>query len=97
MPLTARRSVAVDRNIHVYGTPIWIDAELPIESEQPVTAFRHLMVAQDTGSAIIGAARADIFFGAGEAIGHIAGRIKQYGTFVMLVPQAAPTAVTVKR
>jgi len=97
VPLTARRSVAVDRNIHVYGTPIWIDAALPIESEQPVTAFRHLMVAQDTGTAIVGAARADIFFGTGEAIGHIAGRTKQYGTFVVLVPQAAPTAVTVKR
>ncbi len=97
VPLTAGRSVAVDRNIHVYGTPIWIDAALPIESEQPVTAFRHLMVAQDAGTAIVGAARADIFFGTGEAIGHIAGRVKQYGTFVVLVPQAAPTAVTVKR
>lgn len=97
VPLTAGRSVAVDRNIHVYGTPIWIDAALPIESEQPMTAFRHLMVAQDTGTAIIGAARADIFFGTGEAIGHIAGRVKQHGTFVVLVPQAAPTAVTVKR
>lgn len=97
VPLTAGRSVAVDRNIHVYGTPIWIDAALPIESEKPVTAFRHLMVAQDTGTAIVGAARADIFFGTGEAIGHVAGRIKQYGTFVVLVPQAAPAAVTVKR
>jgi membrane-bound lytic murein transglycosylase A len=101
VPLTAGRSLAVDRNIHVYGTPIWIDAALPIESEKPVTPFRHLMVAQDTGTAILGAARADIFFGTGEAIGHVAGRVKQHGSFVMLVPQSVPlpksAAVTVKR
>ena len=45
------------------------------------------MFAQDTGSAIRGAARADIYFGHGEDIPHIAGRIKQFGKFVMLVPQ----------
>jgi membrane-bound lytic murein transglycosylase A len=45
------------------------------------------MVAQDTGSAIRGAARADIYFGHGEDIPHIAGRIKQFGKFVMLVPK----------
>jgi|SRR6185369_3759034 len=85
--LTAGRSLAVDKSIHVYGTPIWIDAELPILSEKPETKFRRLMFAQDTGSAIIGSARADIYFGAGEEIGHIAGRIKQHGQFVMLVPR----------
>ena len=47
-----------------------------------------LLVAQDTGSAIVGPARADIYFGHGEEIGHIAGRIKQNGQFVMLVPQS---------
>ena len=45
------------------------------------------MVAQDTGSAIRGAARADIYFGHGEDTPHIAGRIKQFGKFVMLMPQ----------
>ena len=88
VPLTAGRSLAVDKKIHVYGTPIWIDADLPILSEKPDTRLRRLMVAQDTGSAIIGAARADIYFGAGEEIGHIAGRIKQHGQFVMLVPRS---------
>jgi peptidoglycan lytic transglycosylase A len=86
IPLSALRSLAVDRNIHVYGTPIWIEAELPIDSEKPETRFRHLLIAQDTGSAIVGPARADIYFGAGEEIGHAAGRIKQHGKFVMLVP-----------
>jgi membrane-bound lytic murein transglycosylase A len=88
VPLTPRRSLAVDKKIHIYGTPIWIDAEFPIESEKPETKFRHLLVAQDTGSAIVGPARADIYFGHGEEIGHIAGRIKQNGQFVMLVPQS---------
>jgi len=88
VPLTPGRSLAVDKKIHIYGTPIWIDAEFPIESERPETKFRHLLVAQDTGSAIIGPARADIYFGHGEEISHIAGRIKQNGDFVMLVPQS---------
>jgi membrane-bound lytic murein transglycosylase A len=88
IPLTAGRSLAVDKKIHVYGTPIWIDADLPIISEKPDTKFRRLLFAQDTGAAIVGPARADIYFGAGEEIGHIAGRIKQHGQFVMLAPRS---------
>src|SRR5689334_15965228 len=88
IPLTPGRSLAVDRRIHVYGTPIWVEAELPIASEKPETPFRRLLFAQDTGSAIVGPARADIYFGHGEEISHIAGRVKQYGRFVMLVPQS---------
>jgi membrane-bound lytic murein transglycosylase A len=90
--LTAGRSIAVDRKLHVYGTPFFISAELPIENERPATPFRRLMVAQDTGSAIVGPARADIYFGAGEELGRIAGRIKQQGRFVMLVPLALDPA-----
>jgi len=92
VPLTPWRSLAVDKRLHVYGTPIWIDAKLPIKSEAPSDTFRRLMVAQDTGSAIVGAARADIYFGHGEGIDTIAGRIKQFGKFVMLVPQKVPVA-----
>ena len=88
IPLTPGRSLAVDKKIHTYGTPIWIDAELPIASEKPDTTFRRLLVAQDTGSAIVGPARADIYFGHGDGIGSIAGRIKQHGQFVMLVPRS---------
>ncbi|MGH6727516.1 MAG: murein transglycosylase A [Pseudolabrys sp.] len=103
IPLTPWRSLAVDPTIHVYGTPIWIDAKLPIASDLPQDTFRHLMVAQDTGSAIRGAARADIYFGHGEDVPHIAGRIKQFGKFVMLVPKdvsasgTAPDAVPLPR
>jgi len=50
-------------------------------------SFRRLMVSQDTGSAIIGPARADLYFGAGKDAGAIAGRIRQQGRFVMLLPR----------
>ncbi len=85
--LTPGRSIAVDPSVHVYGTPIWIDAKLPLKSEAPEDTFQRLMVAQDTGSAIRGPARADIYFGHGPDIPSIAGRIKQFGKFVMLVPK----------
>jgi membrane-bound lytic murein transglycosylase A len=103
IPLTPGRSIAVDPHVHVYGTPIWIDAKFPLKGEAPVDPFQHLMVAQDTGSAIRGAARADIYFGHGEQIPHIAGRIKQFGKFVMLVPKDvavhgdAPNAIPLPR
>jgi membrane-bound lytic murein transglycosylase A len=84
--LTPLRSLAVDPSYHVYGTPIWVEAEFPIKGLAPVDPFHHLMFAQDTGSAIKGPARADIYFGHGEDVAHIAGRIKQFGHFVMLVP-----------
>ena len=88
VPLTALRSIAVDRVLHVYGTPFFIGAELPIATEASNTKFRRLMIAQDTGSAIVGPARADIYFGAGEEAGRIAGRIKNPARFVMLMPRA---------
>jgi len=88
VPLTASRSIAVDRVLHVYGTPFFIEAELPIATETSNTKFRRLMVGQDTGSAIVGPARADIYFGAGDEAGKIAGRIKNPARFTMLMPRA---------
>src|SRR3954469_5267485 len=88
VPLTATRSIAVDKALHVYGTPFFIGAELPIDSDASTTKFRRLMIAQDTGSAIVGPARADIYFGSGDEAGHIAGRVKNPARFVMLMPRA---------
>jgi membrane-bound lytic murein transglycosylase A len=88
VPLTASRSIAVDRVLHVYGTPFFIAGDLPIATETSNTKFRRLMIAQDTGSAIVGPARADIYFGAGEEAGKVAGRIKNPAQFVMLMPNA---------
>ena len=87
IPLTPGRSIAVDKSLHVYGTPFFIEGELPIESEKSKTPFRRLMIAQDTGSAISGPARADLYFGAGADAGKVAGRLRQNVRFVMLVPK----------
>ena len=87
IPLTAGRSIAVDRKLHVYGTPLWIDATLPLTGDNAQDPFHRLMIAQDTGSAIVGPARGDLFFGAGDEAGRIAGRIKNPARFVMLLPR----------
>ncbi len=81
------RSIAIDRALHAYGTPFFIQAELPIANQKAGTKFDRLMIAQDTGSAIVGPARADIYFGAGDEAARIAGRIKNPGVFVMLLPR----------
>jgi membrane-bound lytic murein transglycosylase A len=88
VPLTPGRSIAVDKALHVYGTPFFIEGELPIESEQSKTPFGRLMIAQDTGSAIVGPARADLYFGAGADAGRVSGRLKHNMRFVMLVPKS---------
>ena len=87
VPLMPGRSIAIDRALHAYGTPFFIQAELPIANQKTGTKFDRLMIAQDTGSAIVGPARADIYFGAGDEAARIAGRIKNPGTFTMLVPR----------
>ena len=84
---SAGRSIAVDKALHVYGTPFFIEGDLPIDTAKPTTPFRRLMIAQDTGSAIVGPARADLYWGAGNQAGRIAGRIRQAGKFTMLVPR----------
>src|SRR5262249_57165960 len=84
--LTPGRSIAIDKS-HVYGTPFFVEAELPIADGKPNARFHRLMVAQDTGSAIVGPARADIYWGAGDAAGRIAGRIREQGRFVILLPR----------
>jgi len=86
VPLTPGRSIAVDR-LHQYGTPFFIEANLPIESAKAASVFHRLMIAQDTGSAIVGPVRADLYWGAGEDAGRIAGRIRHPGRFVMLLPR----------
>jgi membrane-bound lytic murein transglycosylase A len=85
--LTPGRSIAVDHRLHTYGTPFFISAYLPIEGLKPDTWFKRLMIAQDTGGAIVGPARADLYFGAGNEAESVAGRLRHYGKFVMLAPR----------
>jgi membrane-bound lytic murein transglycosylase A len=93
VPLVAGRSIAVDRALHTYGTPFFIDANLPLTNDKATTEFHRLVVAQDTGSAIVGPARADIYFGAGDEAARMAGRIKNSGRFYMLLPRALDPVV----
>jgi len=88
VPLTPGRSIAVDKALHVYGTPFFIEGELPIETAQSKNPFRRLMIAQDTGSAIVGPARADLYFGAGAEAGKVSGRLRHNARFVVLVPKS---------
>ena len=85
--LTAERSIAVDNALHEYGTPFFVEADLPLTDEKRSVRFDHLMIAQDTGSAIVGPARADIFWGAGDRAGRLASHVHQPGNFAMLVPR----------
>src|SRR6195952_463912 len=88
VPLTPGRSIAVDKSLHVYGTPFFIEGQLPIDTEGSKTPFHRLMMAQAPGSAISGPARADLYFGPGVDAGKVAGRLKHSMRFVMLVPKS---------
>ena len=72
-PLTPGRSIAVDPLSIPYGTPVWLDSTEPLSA----TPLRRLAMAQDTGSAITGAVRADYFWGWGDVAENQAGRMKQ--------------------
>jgi membrane-bound lytic murein transglycosylase A len=93
VPLTPGRSIAVDNALHVYGTPFFIQAALPLSQLGGNTAFHRVMIAQDTGSAILGPARADVFFGAGDEPGKIAGRLRHPAEFTLLVPRSLDPAI----
>lgn len=84
VPLTEGRSLAVDRLIHSFGAPVFVEATLA-----DGTPWRRLMVAQDTGSAIVGPARGDIFTGSGDAAGEVAGALQSRGRFILLWPREA--------
>ena len=86
--LSPLRSIAIDRTIWPYGHFFWFDADLPWRSDH-VAPFQRLMVAQDTGSAIIGPARADVFFGRGEDPGRRAGQIRHATQMHVLLPKLA--------
>ncbi len=71
VPLTPGRSIAVDPGSIPYGTPVWLT------TVGPQLTVQRLVLAQDTGSAITGAVRADFFAGWDEAAGELAGRLRQ--------------------
>ncbi len=83
--LTPGRSLAVDRTQIAMGAPIWLDAEDPLD---PDRRLQRLLVAQDTGGAIRGIVRGDVFWGAGEEAAERAGKMRARGRFWVLLPVA---------
>jgi len=83
VPLTPGRSIAVDSSVVPLGTPVFLSSTWPL-SARPLN---RLVIAQDTGSAIKGAVRADFFWGFGDEAGQIAGRMRQNGRMWVLYPR----------
>jgi membrane-bound lytic murein transglycosylase A len=80
--LIPQRSIAIDKTRYAYGTPVWLQTVLPNGK-----TFQKLMIAADTGSAILGAARGDVYFGWGGEAEELAGHMKQPGGMFVLLPK----------
>ena len=83
-PLTAQRSIAIDPKFVTLGTPIWLSTNYPGE---PDREYQRLVIAQDTGGAIKGTLRADLFWGHGELAEQSAGVMKEKGSMIVLLPK----------
>ncbi len=94
--LTPRRSLAVDRSLWMFGTPVWLDTMAPSGPAGRMETFRQLMIAQDTGTAIKGFARGDIFWGAGEQAALTAGHMKSAGAMTVLLPNDIAREIVIK-
>jgi membrane-bound lytic murein transglycosylase A len=92
IPLTTGRSIAVDRQYISYGTPLWLETTTSgrhciDKATTPHHPFNRLMVAQDTGGAIKGAIRGDVFFGYGKVASEFASCMKNKGKYYLLLPK----------
>jgi membrane-bound lytic murein transglycosylase A len=83
VPLTTERSIAIDLQAMPLGAPVFLVTTRPL-SDQPL---QKLVMAQDTGKAIVGGVRADYYWGSGDAAGELAGRMKQNGKMWVLLPR----------
>ncbi|MGZ8995172.1 MAG: murein transglycosylase A, partial [Rhodospirillales bacterium] len=86
--LTPGRSLAVDPAFIALGVPLWLESEEPLSGEP----LRRLVVAQDTGGAVKGPVRGDLFWGSGAAAGERAGAMKAEGRYYLLIPKPEPPA-----
>lgn len=85
--LTPRRSMAVDRAVVAFGTPIWVTTRAPTGPGGKVVPWRQLLVAQDTGGGILGPVRGDIYWGDDAEAAEIAGRMGAPGRWWLLLPR----------
>lgn len=83
VPLTAERSIAIDLQAMPLGAPVFLSTTKPLSSQ----SLQKLVMAQDTGKAIVGGVRADYYWGSGDAAGEMAGRMKQNGKMWLLLPR----------
>ncbi|QWD96749.1 murein transglycosylase A [Polynucleobacter sp. MG-6-Vaara-E2] len=83
IPLTSERSIAIDLQAMPLGAPVFLSTTKPLSSQ----ALQKLVMAQDTGKAIVGGVRADYYWGSGESAGEMAGRMKQNGKMWLLLPR----------
>lgn len=88
--LTAGRSLAVDRRFMPLGAPIWLNAQNP---DRPEVRTQRLVVAQDTGGAITGPVRGDVFWGTGHDAAERSGRMREFGSYYLLLPRTIATPV----
>jgi membrane-bound lytic murein transglycosylase A len=91
--LTPLRSLAVDRRYWMFGTPLFIETHEPPEAARGAAPFQRLMIAQDTGTAIKGLVRGDVYWGWGEAAALNAGHMKSTGAMVALLPKAVAAKI----
>jgi membrane-bound lytic murein transglycosylase A len=86
--LTPGASLAVDRKVHALGVPVWLETTAPdADPKEPDHPFQQLLVTQDTGGAITGSVRGDVYWGFGADAASIAGRMKGKGRMVILLPK----------
>ena len=85
--LTPQRSLAIDNHYIPYGLPLFLQTSLPPTPVTPPSPYDRLLIAQDTGGAIKGPVRGDIFFGPGEGAEYMAGYMKGHGVYTLLVPK----------
>ncbi|QWE16800.1 murein transglycosylase A [Polynucleobacter sp. AP-Nino-20-G2] len=83
VPLTGERSIAIDLKALPLGAPVFLSTTKPLSSQ----ALQKLVMAQDTGKAIVGGVRADYYWGSGDFAGELAGRMKQDGKMWLLLPR----------
>ena len=89
VPLVPGRSLAVDRTLHSFGLPVHVRTRAPLPNE--MAPMSRLLIAHDTGSAIVGPARGDLFVGSGEAAGAAAGRVNHEAEFAVLLARTKGT------